>query len=74
MAKAFKVHKMYKKGKVKTAKTMADHKRLKKAGWDHKPNYSCQEERKIESMRLLKTTHGNLEDIIGYKKMVSYLT
>ena len=38
MAKEFKVHKMYKKGKVKTAKTMADHKRLKKAGWDHKPN------------------------------------
>lgn len=38
MAKKFKVHKMYKKGKVKTVKTMADHNRLKGLGWGHKAN------------------------------------
>jgi hypothetical protein len=36
MAKKFKVHKMYSKsGIVKTAKTMADHNRLKKQGYGH---------------------------------------
>ena len=38
MAKAFKVHKMYSKsGIVKTAKTMADHNRLKNLGYSHTP-------------------------------------
>ena len=37
MAKKFKAHKMYSKtGIVKTAKTMADHNRLKKQGYIHK--------------------------------------
>lgn len=36
MAKKFKVHKMYSKsGIVKTAKTSADHNRLKKLGYSH---------------------------------------
>lgn len=35
MAKAFKVHKMYKGNKVIVAKTMADHNRLKKQGYGH---------------------------------------
>ena len=36
MAKKFKIHKMYSKtGIVKTAKTMADHNRLKKQGYTH---------------------------------------
>jgi len=33
--KKFKVHKMYKGTKVETAKTMADHNRLKKLGYGH---------------------------------------
>ena len=38
MAKKFKVHKMYgKSGVVKTAKTEADHNRLKKLGYSHTP-------------------------------------
>ena len=38
MAKKFKVHKMYSRtGIVKTAKTMADHNRFKKLGYNHKP-------------------------------------
>ncbi len=38
MAKTFKVHKMYSKtGIVKTAKRMADHNRLKKRGYNHRP-------------------------------------
>ena len=38
MAKKFKVHKMYSKtGVVKTAKTMVDHNRLKKLGYNHTP-------------------------------------
>jgi hypothetical protein len=38
MAKKFKVHKMYSKsGVVKTAKTEADHNRLKKLGYSHTP-------------------------------------
>jgi hypothetical protein len=37
MAKKFKVHKMFSKtGIVKIAKTMADHKRLTKQGYNHK--------------------------------------
>jgi len=38
MAKGFKTHKMYSKsGIIKIAKTMADHNRLKKLGYNHKP-------------------------------------
>ena len=38
MAKKFKVHKMYSKtGIVKAAKTIADHNKLKKLGYNHKP-------------------------------------
>jgi len=38
MTKKFKVHKMYSKtGIVKTAKTIEDHNRLKKLGYNHKP-------------------------------------
>jgi|TARA_R110001592_G_scaffold26926_3_gene100310 hypothetical protein len=33
--KKFKVHKMYKDSKAVTAKTMADHNRLKKLGYGH---------------------------------------
>ena len=33
--KKFKVHKMYKGKKVVTAKTMADHNRLKRLGYTH---------------------------------------
>ena len=41
MAKKFKVHKMYSKtGIVKTAKTIADHNKLKKLGYNHKPKRS----------------------------------
>ena len=37
MAKKFKVHKMYSKtGKLKIARTMADHNRFKKQGYTHK--------------------------------------
>jgi hypothetical protein len=37
MAKKFKVHKMYSKaGIAKTARTIADHNRLKKQGYTHK--------------------------------------
>jgi hypothetical protein len=35
VSKKFKVHKMYKGTKVETAKTMADHNRLKKLGYGH---------------------------------------
>lgn len=35
MAKAFKVHKMYKGKVIKTAKTMAQHNSLKKQGYSH---------------------------------------
>ena len=41
MAKKFKVHKMYSKtGIVKTAKTMADHNKFKKLGYNHTPKRS----------------------------------
>ena len=37
MAKKFKIHKMFSKtGIVKIAKTMADHNRVKKQGYNHK--------------------------------------
>jgi hypothetical protein len=41
MAKKFKVHKMYSKtGIVKTAKTIADHNKFKKLGYNHTPKRS----------------------------------
>jgi len=45
MDKEFKVHMMYKDCKGVEAKTMKEHLKLKKKGYDHKKDPSCKKEK-----------------------------